>query len=101
MASIKIRKKHPRKTYSQAKPERKRYRPTEKREMSPRGPDMPPTTSQGFTKFGALPHRSESGGYKGKRTKLDVKPHPTKYKIIDGKQYKFVDGHWLQVKGRK
>ena len=98
MASIKIRKKHPRKTYSQAKPEGKRYRPTEKREMSPRGADTPPTTSQGFTKFGVLPHKSEDVGYRGKRSKLTVKPHKQSVKIIDGKKYKMVDGNYVRVK---
>tara|TARA_R110002020_G_scaffold81941_1_gene203090 strand:+ start:475 stop:771 length:297 start_codon:yes stop_codon:yes gene_type:complete len=98
MASIKIRKKHPRKTYSQAKPDQRPRKKGEKIVMSKRGPDMPPTTSQGFTKFGVLPHKSEDVGYRGKRSKLTVKPHKQSVKIIDGKKYKMVDGNYVRVK---
>ena len=86
MAKIKIRKKHPTKTYSQRHPEGKRFKRGEKIEMNPPGPDTPPRTSQGFTKFGNLPHRSEPEHVRGKRTPLSVKPHKRKFKIVKGKR---------------
>ena len=97
MATIKIRKKHPKKTYGALTQTEGRGK-TDKMVMSKRGPDMPRTTSQGFTKFDKLPHRSESAGYQGKRSKLDVKQHRGTFVIIKGEKYKWTDGQYRKVK---